>query len=151
MCCLFVFINCLIAVKGTPTVPVGVMSAVDAYHCAAIVCTQVLYSLVARGHTYYAVEWILFQAHSSLLQLALEAEKKNKPIDQILVTSRCDNLSALIKNSSIPPGKQVLELQEKVSMCLTIATLWRAKNHRVVLITLSSDVSASSIATTVKQ
>lgn len=116
MCCLFVSIKYLLAVKGNPTERVGVMSAIDAYHCAAIVCTRVLHSLVARGHAYYAVEWILFESHSSLLQLALEAEKNNKPLDQILVTSRCDNLSALIKNSSIPPGKQVLELQEKVSL-----------------------------------
>lgn len=94
---------------------IGVMSAANTYHCAAIVCTRVLSSLVARGDTYHSVEWILFQAHSSLLQFALEAENEIKPIEQTLVTSRCDNLSALIKNSNIPPGKHVLELQDKVT------------------------------------
>lgn len=111
--CWIIDLSSYLAVKSISSQPIGIMSATSLYHCAALLSTRVLSSLVARGDTYHAIQWILFQAHSSLLQMALESAQKT---DEKQITLHCDNLSALIKNSTIPPGKQLLELQEKVKV-----------------------------------
>ena len=100
--------------KNFPNVPCGVMSSQRYLHLSSMLATDVMSRLVARGDTYHEVEWILFKSHFQLLQMMLDGTK-GKPCGQKIEISRfCENLSSLLSCSNIPPGKQILELQEKV-------------------------------------
>ena len=100
--------------KNTSKVLIGVMSTHDALNVAAMLASYALCHIVARGDTYYQVEWVLFEAHFQFLQMMLD-NTKDKGTEQSSSISRfCENLSDLLNCSNIPPGKQILELQEKV-------------------------------------
>ncbi|XP_068729619.1 uncharacterized protein [Montipora capricornis] len=100
--------------KNFPNVPCGVMSSQRYLHLSSMLATDVMSRLVARGDTYHEVEWILFKSHFQLLQMMLDGTK-GKPCGQKIEISRfCENLSSLLSCSNIPPGKQILELQEKI-------------------------------------
>ena len=102
------------ACKSMPTVSSGVMSTDNALHLSSMLASYVLSCLVARGDTYHQVAWVLFENHFQLLQMMLD-KAKDKGAEQKSEISRfCENLSGLLNCSNIPPGKQILELQEKV-------------------------------------
>ena len=102
--------------KKMPTTPLGVMSADNALLLSAMLSSHVLSHLVARGDTYHQVEWVLFETHFTLLQMMLEGTKDKGDGKNIEISRFCENLSGLINCSNIPPGKQILDLQEKVRM-----------------------------------
>ena len=102
-------------VRKISSLPAGVMSATDAYHTTTLLSSRLLCQLVARGDTYHQAEWLLLEAQSLLLQMMLEAEKEGGGPGRGGAISRCcENLSALIKGATIPPGSRVVDLQEKV-------------------------------------
>ncbi|KAK3702575.1 hypothetical protein RRG08_042565 [Elysia crispata] len=82
------------------------MSAMDVYHTAALLATQVL-PTVCRGDVYKQIEWVLVDAHTQLLELLTKQQGKEE-----LIASRCQRLSALIFNSTISGNYKLLELQE---------------------------------------
>ena len=102
--------------KKIPTPPLGIMSADNALHLSAMLSSYVLSHLVARGDTYHQVEWVLFETHFTLLQMMLEGAKDKGDGKNIEISHFCENLSGLLNGSNIPPGKQILDLQEKVRM-----------------------------------
>lgn len=109
------------ACKNMPTVPSGVMSTDNALHLSSMLASKILSCLVARGDTYHQVEWVLFETHFQLLQIMLEGAK-DKGSEQGREISRfCENLSGLLNCSNIPPGKQILELQEKVRITIALS------------------------------
>lgn len=100
--------------KQMPTTPSGVMSTDIALHTSALLASDVLSRLVARGDTYHQVEWVLFETHFTLLQTMLDSAKGKGDGKNGEISRFCENLSGLLNCSTIPPGKQILELQEKV-------------------------------------
>ena len=102
--------------KKMPTTPPGVMSADSALHLSGMLSSHVLSHLVARGDTYHQVEWVLFETHFTLLQMMLEETKDKGDGKHVEISCFCENLSGLLNYSNIPPGKQILDLQEKVRM-----------------------------------
>ena len=103
------------ACKGLSTLPTGIMSAQDSLHLSVKFSSYVLSHLVARGDTYHQTEWVLYEAHFQLLQMMLDAAKNKETGKSDVISRFCENLSGLLNCSNIPPGKQILELQEKVS------------------------------------
>ena len=107
---------CLGAIcRKIPTLPLGVMPSNDAFLCAAVLASHLMSQLVSRGDTYHQVEWVLFEAHFLLLQIMLHEEENQGAGNDKVASVYCENLSSLIKCSTILPGKQLLDLQEKVS------------------------------------
>ena len=104
------------ACKGMSPLPTGIMSAQDSLHLSVKLSSYVLSHLVARGDTYHQTEWVLYEAHFQLLQMMLDAAKNKETGKSDVVSRFCENLSGLLNCSNIPPGKQILELQEKVSI-----------------------------------
>ena len=100
--------------KKMPSTPPGVMSADTALHLSAMLSSHVLSHLVARGNTYHQVEWVLFETHFTLLQMMLEEITAKGDGINGEISRFCEHLSGLLNCSNIPPGKQILDLQEKV-------------------------------------
>lgn len=100
--------------KQMSTTMPGVMSADNALHLCAMLASHVLSHLVARGDTYHQVEWVLFETHFTLLEMMLEGAKDKRDGKNGEISRFCENLSGLLNYSTIPPGKQILDLQEKV-------------------------------------
>ena len=126
-------------VRNIPSLPAGVMSATDAYHTTTLLSSRLLCQLVARGDTYHQAEWLLLEAQSLLLQMMLEAEKEGGgPRRGGAISWCCENLSALIKGATIPPGCRVVNLQEKVGasgvlFCMTVE--WSVECMNLILST----------------
>lgn len=100
--------------KNMSKVLSGVMSTHNALHLSSMLASYVLSHLVARGDTYHQVEWVLFESHFQLLQMMLDGSKDKETGQSAVISCFCENLSSLLNCSNIPPGKQILELQEKV-------------------------------------
>ena len=64
---------------------------------------------VYRADVYQQLEWVLLDAHTVLLEMLSAAGK-----DEELIVQRCQRLSALIHNATIPQNAELLDLQEKV-------------------------------------
>ncbi|XP_076442616.1 uncharacterized protein LOC143281313 isoform X2 [Babylonia areolata] len=88
------------------------MSAQDIFHIAALLATQAMPD-VYRGDVYRQMEWVLLDAHALLLEMLSVAGK-----DEELIAQRCERLSALIDNTTIPKNEQLLDLQERTSQKL---------------------------------
>ena len=99
--------------KTLPTPP-GIMPAADVCHYVVHIATRVLSQLISRGDTYHQLEWLALEGRSSLLQMLLEIDGEKSKEQNDAIKRYCDNLSALIKCSTVPTGAQLLELQEKV-------------------------------------
>ena len=100
--------------KRMSTTSPGIMSSDNAFHLCAMLSCHVLSHLVARGDTYHQVQWVLFETHFTLLQMILEGAKDKGDGKSGEISRFCENLSGLLNCSTIPPGKQILDLQEKV-------------------------------------
>ena len=108
--------------KNMSKIPSGVMPTDDALHLSSMLASYVLSHLVARGDTYHQVEWALFESHFQLLQMMLDGAKCKGAEQSSEISCFCENLSGLLNCSNIPPGKQILELQEKVRIRAKINT-----------------------------
>ena len=99
---------------GMQPPPQSIMSTFDVYHCGVYLATRVLSKLVARGDTYHQLEWLALEGKSSLLQMLMEENTEKSEEQNNVIKKYCDYLSALIKCSTVPPGPQLLDLQQKV-------------------------------------
>nr|KAG5711922.1 hypothetical protein BaRGS_026363 [Batillaria attramentaria] len=88
------------------------MSPIDIFHTAALLASQSLPD-VYKADVYKQLEWVLLDAHAILLEMLSAAGK-----DEELIAQRCERLSALIHNATIPQNQQLLDLQERTSQNL---------------------------------
>lgn len=65
---------------------------------------------ISQGDAYKQLEWVLLESHSNLLDILLKDPAKNAA----LIEQRCQRLSALIMNSTLPMSEDLLNLQEQV-------------------------------------
>ncbi|XP_041354400.1 uncharacterized protein LOC121372183 [Gigantopelta aegis] len=100
------------------------MSPKDVFHTAGLLASQVLPTL-AWGDTYHQVEWVLMEAHSSLLDLL-------GPTDVTEISQRCHRLSALIFHSTIEKNAQLIELQERT--CQRIVRITPCSSQAMTLL-----------------
>ncbi|XP_056020814.1 uncharacterized protein LOC125651820 isoform X2 [Ostrea edulis] len=84
------------------------MSPEHVFHTSALLASQVL-PYISRGDTYKQLEWVLLESHSNLLDILLKDPVKNAT----LIEQRCQRLSALIMNSTLPMNEDLLNLQEQ--------------------------------------
>ena len=80
------------------------------HYSTALLASQNLCSLVSRGDTYQSLEWILLDCHSNLLEMLQETNPGNTS----WIAQRCQQVTALIRCSSLPQSIEILQLQEKV-------------------------------------
>ncbi|XP_033123589.1 uncharacterized protein LOC117122192 [Anneissia japonica] len=85
------------------------MGADQIFHSCGILAAQNLCSLSARANTYQSMEWILLDCHSNLLELLL----KNQSDNTKCIAQRCQQLSALIRCSTLPKSPDIMNLQTK--------------------------------------
>lgn len=78
-------------------------------HRSALLASQVL-PYISQGDAYKQLEWVLLESHSNLLDILLKDPAKNAA----LIEQRCQRLSALIMNSTLPMSEDLLNLQEQV-------------------------------------
>ncbi|XP_061164365.1 uncharacterized protein LOC133173398 [Saccostrea echinata] len=84
------------------------MSPEHIFHTSALLASQVL-PYIAQGDTYKQLEWVLLDSHSYLLDILFKDPVKNAD----LIEQRCQRLSALIMNSTLPMNEDLLNLQEQ--------------------------------------
>lgn len=65
---------------------------------------------ISQGDAYKQLEWVLLESHSNLLDILLKDPARNAG----LIPQRCQRLSALIMNSTLPKSEDLLNLQEQV-------------------------------------
>ena len=80
---------------------------------AALLASQML-PVISRGDMYKQLEWVILDAHASLLDI-LSTTKEGK---EKLIVQRCERLSGLIFQSTIPMNDELLALQEKVTISI---------------------------------
>lgn len=56
------------------------------------------------------MEWVLLEAHSTLLDELLNTSKEKTE----LIAQRCQRLSALVKRTTIPQSAEITNLQKRV-------------------------------------
>ena len=78
-------------------------------HRSALLASQVL-PYISQGDAYKQLEWVLLESHSNLLDILLKDPSRNAG----LIPQRCQRLSALIMNSTLPKSEDLLNLQEQV-------------------------------------
>ncbi|XP_070181396.1 uncharacterized protein [Littorina saxatilis] len=88
------------------------MSARDVFHTAALLATQAMPD-VYRADVYQQMEWVLLDAHAVLLEILMAEGKAEE-----LIAQRCQRLSALIDNATIPQNESLLNVQERTSQNL---------------------------------
>ncbi|XP_076025433.1 uncharacterized protein LOC143015357 [Genypterus blacodes] len=101
------------------------MSAEQIYHIAAALAAQAVSRCVCRGEVSAQLEWVLLDAHFSLLQRLIQqsgCQAKAASERQALVAKRCQALSALIRLTSIAPCQELLDMQEKVCQIAVLTT-----------------------------
>ncbi|XP_011449083.3 uncharacterized protein [Magallana gigas] len=84
------------------------MSPEHVFHTSALLASQVL-PYISQGDAYKQLEWVLLESHSNLLDILLKDPAKNAA----LIEQRCQRLSALIMNSTLPMSEDLLNLQEQ--------------------------------------
>lgn len=87
----------------------------------AVLTAQSVSRCVCRGEVSGQLEWVLLDAHFALLQRLIqqsECQAKTGIEKQSLVAKRCQALTALIRLTSIAPCQELLDMQEKVIVCL---------------------------------
>lgn len=101
----------------------------------AVLTAQSVSQCVCRGEVSRQLEWVLLDAHFALLQRLIqqnECQAKTGTEKQSLVTKRCQDLTALIRLTSIAPCQELLDMQEKVRVCL-FCKLTIPNNSAIVL------------------
>eukprot|EP00118_Oscarella_pearsei_P009271 m.52505 g.52505 ORF g.52505 m.52505 type:complete len:1143 (+) comp34215_c0_seq2:19-3447(+) len=84
------------------------MTVSEACCNACLIAVRQMEKIASRASVFRQFEWILLDAHF----LMLDDNKKN--VSSIQLATRCERLSVLSRCSSIPPEKQLLELQMHV-------------------------------------
>ncbi|KAK1171297.1 hypothetical protein AOXY_G6060 [Acipenser oxyrinchus oxyrinchus] len=95
-----------------------IMTAEEVIHIVADLTAKALCQCPFRGAVMQQLEWGLLEAHFFLLEsLVLQPKRKESWIGR-----RCQALSALLRLTSIPACKELLDMQEKVCQLGVIAT-----------------------------
>ncbi|KAL2083150.1 hypothetical protein ACEWY4_020923 [Coilia grayii] len=89
------------------------MSSEHIYHILVCLAGQGVSRCVGRGEVGQQLEWVLLDSHFALLQ-ALIQQPTAVTGKQAWISQRCQALSALIRLTSIPPCRELLDMQEKV-------------------------------------
>ncbi|XP_050981999.1 uncharacterized protein LOC127175140 [Labeo rohita] len=87
------------------------LSPEQVYHIVSGLAAQGISRCVNAGEVLQQLEWVLLDAHFSLLQGLILQERNSK---QPWIVKRCQALTSLIRLSSIGPCRELLDLQEKV-------------------------------------
>ncbi|KAK6180982.1 hypothetical protein SNE40_008936 [Patella caerulea] len=103
------------------------ISAEHVFYTASLLASQVLPTL-SRGDLYKQVEWVLLDSHANLLEIYANS---SSPVEA-LIAQRCERLSALIYNCTIPQNGQLQELQEKT--CQKLVTIHPSDSHALYLL-----------------
>ncbi|XP_029927023.1 uncharacterized protein LOC115372983 isoform X2 [Myripristis murdjan] len=101
------------------------MRAEQVYHTVAVLAAQGVSRCVGHGEVSTQLEWVLLDAHFTLLQSLIrqgECQGKAATERQSLVAKRCQALTALISLTSIAPCQELLDMQEKACQVLVVAT-----------------------------
>uniref|UniRef100_UPI00398F8526 uncharacterized protein isoform X2 n=1 Tax=Pristiophorus japonicus TaxID=55135 RepID=UPI00398F8526 len=93
-----------------PGLPEKTMSPEHVLHCAAELAGRSLCQYSYRGTLSPELEWLLLEAHLTLLDLVT----KQSVVNEEWVSQRCLFLSVLLKNSNIPVCTDLLEMQRMV-------------------------------------
>ncbi|XP_059214856.1 uncharacterized protein LOC131993127 [Centropristis striata] len=101
------------------------MSAEQVYHIVAVLTAQSVSQCVCRGEVREQLEWVLLDAHFSMLQRLIQQGERQAKSDierQSLVAKRCQALTALIRLSSIAPCQELLDMQERACQLAVVTT-----------------------------
>ncbi|XP_063048932.1 uncharacterized protein LOC134442896 isoform X2 [Engraulis encrasicolus] len=84
------------------------------HHILVCLAAQGVSQCVCRGEVAQQLEWVLLDSHFALLQALIQQPSTGVAGKQAWVSQRCQALSALIRLASIPPCRELLDMQEKV-------------------------------------
>ncbi|XP_029621454.1 uncharacterized protein LOC115201736 isoform X2 [Salmo trutta] len=100
------------------------MSAEQVYHTVVVLAARGVCRCVCRDQVAQQLEWVLLDAHFALLQSLIQQKKaagltqgqgkQGETERQAWVTKRCQALTGLIRLTSIPACRELLDMQEKV-------------------------------------
>ncbi|XP_078086525.1 uncharacterized protein LOC144504686 isoform X2 [Mustelus asterias] len=90
--------------------PEKTMSPEQVLHFAVDLASRSLCKYPYRGTVSQDLEWMLIEAHFTLLELLAHQQLVNED----LVTKRCQSLSALLKNTNLQISAEILEMQRMV-------------------------------------
>ncbi|XP_038663179.1 uncharacterized protein LOC119971545 isoform X5 [Scyliorhinus canicula] len=90
--------------------PEKTMAPEQVLHFAADLASRSLCKYPYRGTLSQDLEWMLIEAHFTLLELLAHQQLVNED----LVTKRCQSLSALLKNTNLHINAEMLEIQRTV-------------------------------------
>lgn len=68
---------------------------------------------MCRGEVARQMDWVLLDAHFALLQALIQAQVPGR---EAWVARRCQALNSLIRLTTIVPCRELLDLQEKVTL-----------------------------------
>ncbi|XP_039248951.2 uncharacterized protein LOC120326691 [Styela clava] len=111
----------------------GFCTAKEIYHCICLHASVALTTFHARNDIFKQLEWLVLDCHYSLLELLMKEPAAS--IDEELISKRCNYLSALIRNVTIPQNDDLLQLQEKV--CQKLVTIQPCSSRSLYLLGVS--------------
>ncbi|XP_069464249.1 uncharacterized protein [Ambystoma mexicanum] len=98
--------------------PEFTLTAQQVLHIVADWAAKALCLCPHKGAVSQQIEWVLLEASYGLLELLVEASAGKED----WIGRRCQALSALIRLTSVPSGKELLNMQEKVCQLGVIAS-----------------------------
>nr|XP_014349464.1 PREDICTED: uncharacterized protein LOC106705203 isoform X2 [Latimeria chalumnae] len=91
-------------------IPEPTFIAEDVYHIVTDLAAKALTQCPYQGVVSQQLEWVLLEAHYSLLESLVHQPQGR----EFWITKRCEALSALMRLTSIPSCKKLIDMQEKV-------------------------------------
>ncbi|XP_078128958.1 uncharacterized protein LOC144532203 [Sander vitreus] len=101
------------------------LSAEQVYHIVAVLTAQSVSQCVCRGAIMGQLEWVLLDAQFALLQWLIEQGERQAKAGierQSLVAKRCQALTALIRQTSIAPCQELVDMQERACQLAVVTT-----------------------------
>ncbi|XP_052333533.1 uncharacterized protein LOC118376160 [Oncorhynchus keta] len=108
------------------------MSSEQVYHTVAVLAARGVCRCVCRDEVAQQLEWVLLDAHFALLQSLIQQKKaagltqgqgkQGETERQAWVAKRCQALTGLIRLTSIPACRELMDMQEKVCQIAVVTT-----------------------------
>ncbi|XP_031661082.1 uncharacterized protein LOC109879786 isoform X2 [Oncorhynchus kisutch] len=108
------------------------MSSEQVYHTVVVLAARGVCRCVCRDEVAQQLEWVLLDAHFALLQSLIQQKKaagltqgqgkQGKTERQAWVAKRCQALTGLIRLTSIPACRELMDMQEKVCQVAVVTT-----------------------------
>ncbi|XP_037829309.1 uncharacterized protein LOC108247256 isoform X2 [Kryptolebias marmoratus] len=101
------------------------MSAEQVYHIAAVLTAQSVSQCACHSKASRELEWLLLDAHLALLQRLIQRGEGRAKAGTNLpsqVAQRCRGLLALVRLTTIPPCRELLDMQEKTCQLAVVTT-----------------------------